>query len=375
MIENLNIVKMDDKKEIIDIRDILKTLKSRKKLFWKTLGCAFVLSCIWIFPKPRTYSTNITVAPEMADMKGGGSLSSIASSFGINLNDMTTTDAFYPDIYPDIISTNEFIAGLMTINVKTIDNEVNTTYYEYLKKHQKSAFYEWPFKWVTKRLGNLMKPAERPKASPNSTNNANGFNIFMMSADETALFDKIRNSINCSVDKKNGIITISVEDQDPLICAIIADSTRVHLQDYITKYRTNKARIDYDYYQKLTVDAKTEYDLAQRNYSHFVDSHLGVSRQAEQSTRDALENDLSIKLTTYNTMYTQMVAARSKIQEATPAFTLLKSATVPVRPSGPKRMIFIFGMLFLTTLGTIAYIFKRDILDNMMHGTDKEDHS
>ena len=35
MIENLNIVKMDDKKEIIDIRDILKTLKSRKKLFWK----------------------------------------------------------------------------------------------------------------------------------------------------------------------------------------------------------------------------------------------------------------------------------------------------------------------------------------------------
>ena len=43
----------------------------------------------------------------------------------------------------------------------------------------------------------------------------------------------------------------------------------------------------------------------------------------------------------------QLQAAQSKVQERTPAFTLLKGAAVPVKPAGPKRMIFVAFMLFL----------------------------
>lgn len=50
----------------------------------------------------------------------------------------------------------------------------------------------------------------------------------------------IRKSIAISVDKKNDVITISTEAQDPLICKTIADSVRQRLQEFITAYRTKR---------------------------------------------------------------------------------------------------------------------------------------
>ena len=48
------------------------------------------------------------------------------------------------------------------------------------------------------------------------------------------------------------MITITVQDQDKLICATMADTARVKLQDFIIEYRTRKAKTDLDYYTKLT---------------------------------------------------------------------------------------------------------------------------
>ena len=42
-----------------------------------------------------------------------------------------------------------------------------------------------------------------------------------------------------------------MQDQDPLICKTVADSVRNRLQDFITVYRTDKARKDVRYYENL----------------------------------------------------------------------------------------------------------------------------
>ena len=53
--------------------------------------------------------------------------------------------------------------------------------------------------------------------------------------------------------------------------------------------------------------------------------------------------------------------ARAKIQERTPAFILVKGASMPIKPEKPKRMLFVLGMTLLAFLGTSAYVLK-DIL-------------
>mgnify|MGYP001023865083 FL=1 len=85
--------------------------------------------------------------------------------------------------------------------------------------------------------------------------------------------------------------------------------------------------------------------------------------QSYLSERDALENDMAMQYQAYSSMNTQLMAAQAKLQERTPAFTTLKSASVPAKPAGPKRMIFVAMMLFLTFVGVSIYIL-RDIIKN-----------
>ena len=163
------------------------------------------------------------------------------------------------------------------------------------------------------------------------------------------LMQKIIGNIKCSVDKKNYIISINVKDQDPLVCATIADSVKQHLQEFIIHYRTSKATEDVEHYQHLRDSAELEYNEAMERYSRFCDSHRNVVLQSYQSMQNKLESELSLKQTSLGVMETQLTEAKVRLQEKTPAFTTLKSATVPVRPAGPKRLLFVLGMLMLTT--------------------------
>ena len=54
-------------------------------------------------------------------------------------------------------------------------------------------------------------------------------------------------------------------------------------------------------------------------------------------------------------------AMLAKLQEKTPAFTTLQNATVPIRPSKPKRMIFVLGMCVLAVFGTSLWIIRKSI--------------
>jgi uncharacterized protein involved in exopolysaccharide biosynthesis len=142
----------------------------------------------------------------------------------------------------------------------------------------------------------------------------------------------------------------------------MADSIMKRLQDYITAYRTKKARIDYEYYKNLNNQAKQSYGQARRKYASFADANQDVLLKSVKAKEEDLENDMQMKYNIYTAMNTRLEMALAKVQEATPAFTILNNATVPVKPAGPKRMLFVIAMLFLSTVGTVFYIYKKNII-------------
>lgn len=83
--------------------------------------------------------------------------------------------------------------------------------------------------------------------------------------------------------------------------------------------------------------------------------------QSFLSERDQLENEMQMKYNTYSAMQTQLEAMKVKLQEKTPAFTTLQSATVPQKPAGPKRMLFIVMMLILATMVTSCVVLKNEM--------------
>lgn len=341
----------------IDFKQIWATLLSKKKLFFKVWGITFVLSCLVILPQPRYYTTEVSVAPESADAKEVGSLASLASNFGINLGN-GSSDAIYPLLYPDLFESTKFIVGLLDIKIRTKDGEIETDYYTYMKNHQKKNFLLWPFRSIKRWVTSFF--AEKEADIPGK--DGKRFNPFELSKTTSGIVKEVQENIQCTYSRTTDIVTIKVTDQDPLVCALLADSIKQHLQDFVTNYRTKKSRVDLEYYNMLTAEAKANYDKARMKYAAFSDASTNVSLRSVELKMQDMENDMQAKYNIYTAMSARLEAAMAKVQENTPAFTELKNATVPVKPAGPKRMIFVVAMLFLATCGTIVYLYHKELI-------------
>ncbi len=331
--------------KIINIGEIAKVLWANKRKFVKPLSIVFVISCIYIFSLPRFYNTDAKLAPEMGSGMDGGTLGSIASAFGFNFGDMQSSDAINPLLYPDLLEDNAFATKLFDIQIKTKNGDVQSSYYDYLSRFQKKPWWSGATEWIKKLFGNSKKDEVPQHIDPYALNKKQNGIAFIM-----------RKNIGMSVDKKTGVISINVKDQDPLVCRTVCDSIIKHLQEFIIDYRTNKARVDLNYYTALADSAKAEYLEAQRRFAHYSDANMGVLLQKYQTQQNNLENDIQLKYQTYTALVTQQQSAKVKVQERTPVFTILKGASIPIRPAGPKRMIFVFTMMVLTAAVTAAYI-------------------
>ena len=348
--------KKDNKeKDVIDLGLIARTLMAKRRTFYVMWPIVAALSILWIIPQPRYYDCSVSLAPETNGEDVAGGLASMASSFGINLGG-NGADAIYPMLYPDLLSSNTFIVSLLDINVKTDDGSVDTDYYTYLTKHQKQNWLTAPFKRMKNTITAWFSDKKVTQGSGKK------IDAFRLSERDYNLVEQVKKNISCDVDKKTDVVTITVRDQDRLICATMADSVKQRLQNFITEYRTSKARIDVNHYQELAAKAKVEHDAAVAKYSAYCDANQDIILQSSISERDKLEADMQMKYNTYTAMCTQLEAMKAKLQERTPAFTTLKSATVPIKPAGPKRMIFVTGMLILGTILTSLWLLRKKIM-------------
>lgn len=332
----------------IDVHAIAKKIWDNKRLFYKTLPVAFIIACIYILGLPRYYKSEAKLSPEVESPPVGGALSSLATSFGLNMGNIQSSDAITPLLYPDLMDDNGFVTGLFNIQVESLDGEIKTSYHDYLAKHQKASIWSIPIIWLKELL-----------TSTDENGTGGKFDPYRMSKFDTDVAEAIRGKIKLSVDKKTGVISINVEAQDPLICKTVADSLQYRLQTFITNYRTNKARIDYEHYTNLAAKAKEDYEAARLLYSKFSDANMDAVLTSTRTKIEALENEAQLKQNTYTSICNQMESAKAKIQERTPAFTVIQGAAVPIKPAGPKRMIFVAFVLLLTFAGTSLYILRR----------------
>ena len=341
----------------IDLSKIVSTLWTQRKSFYKLWVWVFVLSCIWILPQPRYYASEVKLAPEMDGEGAGSGLSSLASSFGFNIGGLGGQDAIYPELYPELFANPEFLVGLYGIQITTQDGSLTTDYFTYMKDYQQKNLLTAPFRWTIKKVKSYFEDEDRvPRAQK-----ASDVDPFRMNQKDYLLLKTIMSNITCAVDKKTTVITIKVTAQDPLVCATMADSVRDHLQDFIIRYRTSKVSEDLAHYQQMRDSAALDYDVAMKAYSRFCDAHQNIILQSFQSERDKLENELSMRQNTLTAMETQLQATKVRLQEKTPAFTTLNIATVPFKPAGPKRMLFVLGMLILAST-VKSYLIVRKFL-------------
>ncbi len=347
------------------IMDILNTLWQRRKVFYWLWPITFVLSAALILCVPRYYTVEVVLAPESQSAGGSGSLQALASSFGFDSRSMTGGDALYPLIYPEIVKSPNFLISLFEIPVTTAEDDFSGTFYKYLLKKNKSAFWK---RWKGKIRALISPTEEAPKIKREGVD---GVDVFVMDKWQWYAVELMRKNIKCSIDKKTEVITLSITTQDKLVSATMADSVCVALQNFITEYRTAKNRTDLRFYEQVMRDSYQEYQEACDRYIRYADGHRNTNLEQYRIEAQNLETEMDLKRSAFTSFQKQFLTTQARLQENTPVFTVLQSASVPLKATGPRRVLFVIAMLIFITGIACCWLCKDQLMALLMSKEDE----
>ena len=336
-----------------DFSSLLKTWNQHKFQFvingFITIMCGLVIA----FSIPKTYTSKVSMASEsQKDSKLSGMMGNLSSLAGINLGN--SEDAISPNLYPDVVSTNKFLINLLQTPVKTHQKKAYPTYAAYLETESRTPWWTTAIKATIKGIKSILSKSKDEDPITNKKIDPNHLTI-----EQETMVKAMQGSIICSVDQETDVITIAVSDQDPEVAKQIVDVAQTNLQEFITEYRTNKARTDYHYYHGLVQQLQKKYTAIQHKYAAFADSHMDASLKSVTTVESDLENEMQNAFTAYTQMKQQASMAEAKIQERTPVFTIIDDAAVPNRPTSPKKIMLLMAFLFVGIVGTAAYYYLR----------------
>lgn len=343
----------DDDELQIDWMGILRQVLAIRKKFYKVVAISIMASIVIAFSIPQKYTVSITLSPEMGGGKSGGGLASIAAScLGGNISS-DSPDALNATLAPDIVASTPFLLELLDARIINQDNTLDTTFTAYLDEQQ-SPWWGYILQLPGKAF-NSIKSLFKDEDKYMTSTEVSRSNIIELNRKDLQKLRRLRQLITAEMDTKTAITTLTVTLQDPKVAATIADSVVSKLQQYITAYRTRKAKEDCQYLEKLYKERQQEYYDAQQRYARYVDANSNVVFQSTLAERERLQNDMNLAYQVYSQVAQQLQVARAKVQEEKPVFAVVEPAVVPLNPSGTSRKVIVLGFLFLAVAFTGAW--------------------
>lgn len=340
----------EDEEKEIDILEIVYKLWERRKLLLVWCMWGVIAGLVIAFSIPREYTTKVTLAPEVQNGKSGlsGSIGALASLAGVSMGSGSTSDAVYPQLYPDVVGSVPFALSLLDVEVT--DKEGKTlTMQEYLENDISGPWWGAILGLPGKLIGLIRGGGEENDSTAERS-------AFKLTPDEDMLVKALGQRISANVDQKTSVITLETKMQDPMVSAILADTVVNRLSEYVTNYRTNKARKDLEYAQKLNSEAQQSYYEAQQRLADYADKNQNQATQSARITRERLDNEATLAFNIYNQTALQVKQAESKVQENTPVYTIVTPPTVPLKPSAPRKVLILAGFIFLAFAGGCAWV-------------------
>lgn len=352
----------------IDLLELAGKVWAGRRLVLKWCGIAVVVALVVAFSIPKEYTATVMLAPEVENgSRSMGSLSALAGMAGINMGSGEGGDALSPDLYPDIVSSINFTTELFAVPVTDVEGELQTDLFSYLQNEQRSPWWSVVISSPFKCIGWVMSLLQ------DETEETGQLDPFHLTQEEMDVVETLNNRIAVSVDKKTAVITLSVTMQDPLIAATMTDTVMQRLQNYITDYRTNKARHDLEFTQRLYDEAQKKYYDAQQTYADYVDMNQNIALRSVQTRQERLQNEMNLAYNLYNQTAQQLQLAKAKVQENTPVYTVVQAATVPLQASKPSKVMILVGMVFLAAVGAVGWIlFGKGVWDSFRQTLKKE---
>ena len=342
---------------------IAKFLKGWKLILAATVLFAALGIVLVVCRKPE-FKVTVTLAPE-SQRAGTATAGGISSMLGMGGNaGVYSSDALNISLVSDICRSTPFLTGLFPVELTPSEpapeGPESITVLEYMYKASRPT-----------GIKKLWRTIRGKKDAP-ITDRDTIVDISRLNYKQRGAVRALGETISASFNGGSGLTKITVVMDDPLMAAQLADTVCRRLQDYLVRYKTQKATADYEYYVKITEEARENMIKAQSAYAASVDNDRNIILQSVNTRRERLRQEAELTRQLYVQMAQRRDLARAKIQEEKPIFAVVQPSAVPGGPSnGQKKVIFLLAFLgfFLSSLWVV---FGKDLVSKVRTGVKEK---
>lgn len=308
----------------------------------------FILGLLYAFSMNRKYTAKVTLVPELGKSSSSSSLSGLSNMFGFGGGMGSSTDAYNVALYPEVVASTPFATKLFDMRVSDLENNIDTTLIGYLTREQFSI------------SGLTIRPILSLFSTDDSLETSDKIDIFRLTQRQSNIVGYLNKAIMVDIDKKSSEITINVTMDNPVIAATVADTVCSYLREFITDYRTKKAREDLDNYQKIADESYKKYLNASRAYAYYQDHNRGLILNAAISEGTRLSNELNIASQVYSQSKLQAEAARGKLIDEKPVFAIIQPASVPLLPDNSRKKVLLIWTFIGFVLSSVWVLYGKE---------------
>ncbi|MBO0937949.1 lipopolysaccharide biosynthesis protein [Fibrella sp. HMF5335] len=340
----------DDVVFTLTLADILAFLKRSRRAMLVGALIGGLLGALYAFNKPNEYTSQVTLLPEIQAKSGGtmGGLSSLAGLAGIDINGLSgNADAVRPELYPTVLQSVPFALAIAKQPVYSKEFKKTQSLEAYLEAKNEPN-------WFSRLFAGSTDSTSATGFGPNT-------GALRLTKQQDELTKIILARVLGTYDKKSGVLTISTTMPDPIVAASTTQQTLAYLTDYVTGYRTEKARMEVDFLTKQVAAAKQRYQQAEYALSAYRDQNRSVYLNTAKIEEQRIQAEFLLAQDLYNALSKQSEMAKIKVQQDTPVFKILEPAQIPLKKSAPKRTIIVLVSVIAGMAISLLYsFFRRD---------------
>lgn len=354
----------DQNSDEIDIKDLIITLwKARKQILLTSILFA-LLGGILGFMTPATYTASSTFLPQTTQSGGAGEgLGGLAALAGINLNTPMAGGDIPPSMYAMVLASEPFRKRILDSKIWVDGDSVNyRTYLENQPKSGISTLQEYTIGLPWKLIGLFSTKKEEHLG----INKEQG--LQPLSNEEYNLLNAVSGKVSIVNDKKEGVITISVVESDPIIATHVTKITEKVLQDWISEHKMKNAKAQYDFIEKQFEAKQKEFFSIQDQLAGYMDRNQNVLSATYLTRLERLQAEFDLVKTVYSELAKQKEQAAIQLSKDTPTFSVLDPVKVPKEKTGPKTNIYVIGAFFVGLTFSSCWFLARKPIQEFFKG-------
>ncbi len=344
---------MNDQPKDITLQLVFSTMKAHGRHLAMGVIASGVVVLLIMLSVPDYYRSDEIVGYEEKSSTIAEGLREVGLSQGFDTGRRSeNSDAFFPAHYFIILESNLFLAEVMQTRICTEAGD-SMTYYAYLRDFPQKKWWEALFDKIT-----------RWNAEP-SREDISDIDPTRLTPEQGLIFEQAAKHILCQANTKKNIVTVSVIDRDPVVCATMASAVCRCLHEYVEVYRRQKMSEYVHFYEKLIEEATKHYEASVRAYEDYSQPHSYASRPSSFTWSNHLKLKMMQEQTVLNAIRSHYDYSVSRLGEPTSLFAPIQKAAIPVEPSGPRRFTNVAVTCLLTFILMLLYFLRTPFIQQL----------